>query len=346
MRSRYLTTLAVVISVIMGISFGGCKKEEPEMSNSSHGEEKDNKQYRGKQQEKRQEASKVLLSLNLKKGFSCHVVYNSEVNITQKGQSDGTGKWKVKANLLLECIDVNTNDIMTISQYPLKIWVEGTDIEGKHEIDFHSPDKKLQIPDLVRGHLSSLLAIKSARLDAEGKIIAARQSPDRNNFDFMAMGKISYQDDPEWILPDSIEDKETVKYIVNSMLGLLPNVMGKELSMGQTLTIKEQLPKVAKGEIAHNWTLKSIQNRIAQLELMSNVDSEHKVPNKFVDEVAHFQSSSKTWIVVNIDTGLALKYQGDVEAEHRTMTLTTLLSSRVPTFSNTSKTSYTIKIIE
>lgn len=313
---------------------------------SSGDEEKENKQYMGKQQEKKQEVSKVCLSLNLKKGFSYRVVYNSEVNITKKGRDEGTDKWKINAAFLLECIDVDDDGIMTISQSPLKIWVEGTDIEGKYEIDFHSPDKNLQIPDLVRGHLCSLVAIKSARLDAYGKIIAARQSPDINNFDFIAMGKISYQDDPEWILPNSLEDTETVKFIVKSMLGLLPNVMGKELTIGQTLTIKEQLPKVDKGEIIECWTLKGIQNRQAQVELKSSVDGEQKIPNEFVDEIAHFHSSSEALIEFDIDTGVALKYQSDGEDEHRIMTFIPLLSSRVPTCSTISKSSCMFEITE
>ena len=296
-------------------------------------------------QQEKQAVSKVRLSLNLKKGYTCWVAYDSEVSITQEGRGEGAGKWKVKADLVLSCIDVNENGIMTVSQSPSRICIEGTGIEGEQEVDFHSPAKNLQIPDLIRGHLLSLVVIKSVRIAGDGKIIAARQSPDRDDFDFIAMGKISYQDDPKWILPTGPGDAETVKFIASSVLGLLPVLMGKELTVGQTVTMKEPLPEATKGEVTSRWNLKGIQAGLAHIESKTDAEGESKVPNEFIDEVAYSHSLSKKLIEVSIETGVVTKCQGDMETEYRIMTLIPSLSSRVPTFSSTLKTTYTVKII-
>ena len=305
------------------------------ISVSSCDVEKEKKQDSGKQQ---QTDSKIRLSFNLKKGYSCYVDYDANINISQEGQSDGTGEWKVKANLLFTCDDVNDTGIMTISQSPLKISIEGTGIEGKYEVDFQSPDNNRQIPQLVRGHLRALIAIKSARVDANGKIIAARQSPDLNNYDFMALGKISYQDDLEWISPDGAEDAEKkVKYIVNSMLGVMPLAMGKEFTIGKTLTIKGEPQNEDATQEASDWTLKDVNSRIAQFEVKSNSFSERKGSSEFVDEVEELRSSSEELLEFNIDSGLILKCLSNVEYEHHTMTFVPLLSERVSTFSNLSK---------
>ncbi len=312
---------------------------------ASHSEDKNNGESGRTQPQDKRAAAKIRLTLNLEKGFSCRVVYDSEVSITQEGQMDGRGKWKINADLLLKCVDVNDNGTMTISQSPSRICVQGTDIEGKHEVEFNSPNKNLQIPDLIRGHLAALVAIKSARFDPDGNVIAARQSPDKRDFDFVAMGKISYQDDPNWVLPATPEDTETVKFIGSSILGLLPNIMGKELTIGLPFTTKEPLPNTTKGTITHNWALKAIQAGLAQLESKADVEGERKVPNEFIDQIAHLHSSMKALVEVDIETGLAIRSQGDAETEYRTMTFLPAVSLRVPTFSNTTKTSFRIRII-
>ncbi len=293
----------------------------------------------------KQSSSKIRLSLNLKKASSFQLVYDAIVNISKEGQGDGTGEWKVKAHFLITCDDVNDNGIMTISQSPLTISIEGTDIEGKHEVDFHSPDKNRQIPELVQGHLHSLIAIKSAKFDAKGKIIAARQTPELDNYDFMAMGKISYDDDQEWILPKGAADTEKVKSIANSMLCLVPSAMGKKFTIGKTVTIKQDQQK-GQGQGTFDWTLKDVQNRIAQIEIKGDNSNERKVPNSLVDEVAQFHSLSEQLLGFNIDTGLVVKCLSTVETEYRVMVLIPSLSKRVPSFSYSSKIKLTVKIVE
>jgi hypothetical protein len=313
---------------------------------SANENKEESKQYTGTQQQKNQKRSKVRFSLNLKKGFSCRIAYNSEVNITQEGQSDGTGKWKINANLLLEGTDVDNQGIITISQSPLGIWVEGTDIDGKYEIDFNSPEKNLRIPEMIRGHLHGLLKFKSARFDTDGKVIAARQSPKKDDFDFMAMGKISYEDNPEWISTDNPENTETVNSIAQSIIGLFPDIFGKEITIGQTFTTTEILPESDKDVITKHWTVKAIQNNKAQLELKSNYSSERKTPNEFVDEVQQFNSSAEIFAQIDVDTGIVSKCQCKAESNYRIMTFVPLTSSRTPTMSNTRKINYSFEIIE
>jgi hypothetical protein len=313
---------------------------------SANEDKQGNKQDTGTQKQKNQKSSKVRFSLNLKKGFSCRIAYNSEVNITQEGQSDGTGKWKINANLLLECTDVDSKGVVTISQSPSGILVEGTDIKGKCEIDFNSPEKNLRIPEMIRGHLHGLLKVKSAKFDTDGKVATARQSPGKDDFDFMAMGKISYEDNPEWILPDNPENTETVNSIARSMIGLFPDILGKEITIGQTVTTKESLPESDKDVITNQWTIKAIQNKKAQLELKSNFNSERKSPNEFVDEVQQINRSEEVFAQVNVDTGMVSKCQSKAEDNYRIMTFIPLTSSRVPTMSNNSKINYSFEIIE
>ena len=182
-------------------------------------EQNENKEFGKNKQENEQTDSKVYMQLKLKKGFSGCLVYNSEVSNTRKAQCDGTGKWKIKARIRLDCNDVDENGTMTISQSPLNINVEGTDIEGKCTVDFHYAKNNMKIPDMIRGNLLSLLAIKSIKINSDGKVIAARQSPGLDDYDFMAIGKINYQDNPVWILPDNPEGKEKVKNIHRHPIG-------------------------------------------------------------------------------------------------------------------------------
>jgi hypothetical protein len=268
------------------------------------------------------------------------------VEISQEGQSEGTGKWKINANLLLECTDVDSKGIITISQSPSGIWVEGTDIKGRCEIDFNSPEKNFRIPEMIRGHLHGLLKKKSAKFDTNGKVIAARQSPAKDDFDFMAMGKISYEDNPEWILPDDPENTETVNSIAHSIIGLFSDILGKEMPIGKTVTTKETSPESDKDMIANQWTIKAIQNNKAQLELKSNYNSERKSPNEFVDEVQQVSRSEETSAQVNVDTGIVSKCKSKAEDSFRIMTFIPLTSSRVPTMTNNSKINYSFEIIE
>jgi hypothetical protein len=300
----------------------------------------------GKQQQKNTKAGSVVrFRVNLKKGFSCRVAYNAEVDIARAGQSDGAGRWKSNAELLLECTDVSEDGTMAVSQSPLKVRVEGTKINGKYEVDFNSPEKNLRIPELIRGHLYGLLKIRSARFDNSGRVVAARESPARDDFDFMAMGKISYENNPEWILPDNPENTETVNSIVRSLIGLFPNIEGNELTVGQTLTINRR-PEPDNGEIVQYWTLKSVKNGLAQLEFKQDIKGEHKIPNEFVDEVEDIKISAKESMEADIDSGLVYKCQGNMENADRIMTLTTVSPARVQTSSYTSRTRYSFEIIK
>ncbi|MHC4882994.1 MAG: hypothetical protein ACYTFX_07910 [Planctomycetota bacterium] len=309
--------------------------------NTSFGNGASNKQH----SENQQESTPVKLSLNIKKGFSCKVVYNAQIYVSQKGQSDGTGEWNVKANFLLKCDDVDEKGIMTISQSPIKITIEGTDIEEAQEIDFHAPEKNRQIPHLVQGFFPTLIAIKSAKLDTNGKIIAARQSPALDNYDFMMTGKISYRDDPEWILSNDSKAPEKAKYIASSMLGITPMVVGKEFSIGQTISTKKEVQN--KGQTQVDLTLKNIKNHTAQIEVKANSNSESKDSNnEFVDEVNEIHDLSEGLLEINTATGLTQKSTLDTETEFRTMTFIPSLSTRAPTFSNTNKIHITTQIIE
>lgn len=309
---------------------------------SSAQEQKENKDSRSKQQENKQADTKVCLRLKLKKGFSCCVVYNSEVNITQKGQSDGAGKWKINAKIRLDCNDVDDNGTMTISQSPLNICVEGTDIEGNCTVDFHFAKNNMRIPNMIRGHLPAFLAIKSIKIDSDGKVIAARQSPGLDNYEFMAKGKITYQDNPVWILPDNPEREKKVKIIYKSLMGICHDALGKELIIGKTLTTK--LPEGEKGKIIQHLTLKSIQNGHIQLESIGNEDIEQKIPNKFVDEVLHWKISIAVLTEADINTGVIVMSKGVVKSETQTMTFIPALSSRMPTRSSTSMIKYIVNI--
>jgi hypothetical protein len=326
--------LAFLLMTCLAVSVGVTAAE-------GAGADKDKQQYKNTKA-----GSGVRFRVNLKKGFSCRIAYNSEVDITRAGQADGAGQWKINADLLLECTDVSGDGTMTVSQSPLKVCVEGTKIDGKYEVDVNSPEKNLRIPELIRGHLYGLLKIRSARFDNSGKVVAARESPARDDFDFMARGKISYENNPEWILPDNPENTETVNSIVRPMIGLFPNIEGKELTVGQTLTINKRLPEPDNGEVVQYWTLKSVQNSRAQLEFKQDIKGEHKIPNEFVDEVKDISISVKESMEADIDSGLVYKCQSNVENADRVMTLTTISPTRVQTSSYTSRTRYSFEIIK
>jgi hypothetical protein len=293
-----------------------------------------------------QKDSKTHFSLNLKKGFSCHLAYNAVVDFNQVGQSTGMGRWKIYADLLLECADISEDGIMTVSQSPLKVYVEGTKIEGKYEIDFNSPEENLRIPEMLRGYLLGLVKVKSVKFDKDGKIIAARQSPGQDDYIFMAMGKISYEKNPEWILPDNPENTETVNNIARLIIGLFPDILGKEITIGKTITITRTLPQSDKDVLTKHLTVKAIKNNKAQLELKSNFNSERKTPNEFVDEVHQFSSTEDGIAQVDINTGIVFKYQSKTEADFRVMTFIPLISSRVPTMSNNREINCSYEIIE
>jgi len=325
---RFWALLALLISIIIGTS--SCDKGKED-----------------KQIEEKQQTASMRLSLNLKKGFNCEVEYDAQINISQKGQSDGTGDWNVKGTFLLNCNNVDKNGVMTITQSPLKISIKGTDIKDIIEIDFESSDKNQQIPNLVRGHLNSLIAIKSVRLDGNGKIIEARQSPDIQNYDFMATGKISYHPDTEWIIPDNSENEEKVKYILNSIVGIPQGLFEKEFTVGKTVTTKEEPRDENQVQAIYNWTLEDIHNHTAQLKTKGDIDNESKsINSEFVDEIEQFESTWDGLLEVDIETGLVMKFQCSVTTEHRTMTLIPSLDKRVPTFSNSSKINFTTEIIE
>jgi hypothetical protein len=313
---------------------------------SANEDKQGNKQDTGTKKEKSQKGPKVHFGLNLKKGYSSRIAYNSEVEISRQGQSEGKGKWKINANLLLECTDVDSKGAIAISQSPSGIWVEGTDIKGKCEIDFNSPEKNLLIPEKIRGHIHGLLKKKSAKFDTNGKVVTARQSPAKDDFDFMAMGKITYEDNPEWTLPDNPENTETVNGIAHSIFGLFPDLLGKEMTIGKTVTTKETSPGSDKDVITKQCTIKAIQNNKAQLELKSNYNSERKSDNEFVDEVQQSSSSEETSAQVNVDTGIVSKCKSKVENNFRVMTLVPLTSSREPTMTNNSKINDSFEIIE
>lgn len=162
----------------------------------------------------------------------------------------------------------------------------------------------------------------------------------------MATGKISYHDDSEWIFPEGSEDEVKAKYIVRSIQGIAPIAIGEEFTIGKTLTKKKELQGESQVQETYNWTLKEIKDHIAQIEVKYNGHSESRNPEKFVDEIEHFNSSSEGFLEINIDTRLILKSITDMEYEHRTMTLIPILSERVSTFSNSSKIHFTTKIVE
>lgn len=297
--------------------------------------------------QEKQKSSKARFSLNLKKGFSCSILYHSQVNIIEKGQNEeiiGNGQWKTTAKLLLECTDVDSEGIITVSQSPLEICIEGNDSNGQYKVDFNSPEKNLHIPQAARGLLHSLVRVKSVKIEPNGKIIAVRQSPKEGTFEFEAKGEISYENNPEWILADKPENQDTIDGIVYSIKGLCPDILGKEITIGGT--IKTTITQVGLDPITNNWTVTSIQNNKAQLKLKANCKINRKTDNEFVDEVLQYNFSAEGLSQIDVNRGIVCKSQSKAEEDFRILTFIPLASSRVPTTSRITKVSDSFEIIE
>lgn len=259
------------------------------------------------------EINGVRLGIKLEKGFETFVrvtrksIYHKTDDEAQRATVDLT------ALLKLECLDVDSEGVMTLRQEPNEIEISSVDPEGKRLSYSHKTGGTVAVE--LMGDYISWARTYYAKLRPDGSIVGARFDEPKNTYpDNVDKSKISKG--PDWVMEDTPEGRGMAMGLIWNLRGVIPRMPTEKMSKGPKVTMKILGNEPMR--LDETWTMTDVTRGVAEFERLTIAASTTDLPGTDPNTTMKAEANSTTNLSIELETGLARKGTTEFDTKMRT----------------------------
>lgn len=244
---------------------------------------------------------RVQLKIKLEKGFQRLVRVTQDIKgeaRMQNEQSEHT--FKIKADLMLKCLDVAPDGTMTIMQEPRQMQITTIEPEGKSKVYYWTPETT--VPSELKSFFIGLGRSYFFKIRPDGTIVSGRFEDSMDIYPPDAP-KEQITKGPDWTDAGTPEARRFLDGLTWRWKGILLNLPQENLVVGKTVT-KEYTYGNRPDKIERAWTVTNRNGSLIDVEIVSTADTQEVLGNTDSHITIHLRVRSSTKAKIDLKTGL------------------------------------------